>query len=85
MWPGSALVVDEATAHAFVEGCADRGYAAIKAYSFLSESALNALGRASAAAGMPLVGYCPRTAGVPGFFMAWTMVRHCRRFECCRT
>ena len=63
MWPGSALVRDVEQARLFVDACVERGYEQVKVYSFLRPEALEALGRAAAAAGVRMVGHCPDAVG----------------------
>jgi len=59
IWPGAQLLVHPEKAAALVDRYARDGYRQVKAYSWLRLDVLEALGRAAADAGLPLVGHCP--------------------------
>jgi imidazolonepropionase-like amidohydrolase len=59
MWPGSALLVQPEQAGPLVRQYAAEGYQQIKAYSQLTRETLQALGMASAEAGLRMTGHCP--------------------------
>ena len=59
IWPGSALLVQPEQAGPLVRQYAADGYQQIKAYSQLTRETLQALGMASAEAGLRMTGHCP--------------------------
>jgi imidazolonepropionase-like amidohydrolase len=59
IYPGTALIEDPDDAAALVGGFAEAGYDAVKVYSFLTAECLQALGKAAADHGLPMVGHCP--------------------------
>jgi hypothetical protein len=59
IWPGSALAATPEVAGPMVREFAARGYQQTKAYSWLKLDVLRALGQASRAANIRMVGHCP--------------------------
>jgi len=58
-WPGTALLERPEDALPLVRRFAARGYDQIKAYQFLGNSQLRALGNAAVRMGLPMTGHCP--------------------------
>jgi len=60
-WPGMFIADTPAEARARVAEIAEQGWAAVKAYSMLSEPVYRALAEAAQAHGLPLVGHIPES------------------------